>query len=66
MREQLLSQRQLLALTGWIRNVDDPTHAPQMTRLLQNFVENNPHILYVTAVNKQAKGESAGSFRADA
>src|ERR1700751_485882 len=66
LREQLLSQRQLLALTGWIQNVDEPSHAPQMTRLLQNFVENNPDVLYVTAVNTQAKGESAGSFRADA
>jgi len=65
LREQLLSQRQTLALTGWILNVDDPAHAPQLSRLLQNFVENNPNILYVTAVNKQAKGESAGSFRAD-
>src|ERR1700689_3011206 len=24
LREQLLSQRQVLALTGWIQNVDDP------------------------------------------
>src|SRR4029077_17916447 len=55
LREQLLSQRQLLALTGWIQNVDDPSHAPQMTRLLQNFVENNPDVLYVTAVNTDRK-----------
>ncbi len=65
LREQLLSQRQTLALTGWITNVDDAAHAPQLSRLLQNFVENNPNILYVTAVNKQAKGESAGSIRGD-
>ncbi len=65
LREQLLSQRQVLALTGWIQNVDDAAHAPQLVRLLQNFVENNPNIVYVTAVNKQAKGQSAGSFRAD-
>jgi HD-GYP domain-containing protein (c-di-GMP phosphodiesterase class II) len=65
LREQLLSQRQVLALTGWIENVDDPAHAPQLARLLQSFVENNPNILYVTAVNKQAKGQSAGSFNAD-
>src|SRR5579863_3737808 len=65
LREQLLSQRQTLALTGWILNVDDAAHAPQLSRLLQNFVENNPNILYVTAVNKQAKGESAGSIHAD-
>src|ERR1700740_829424 len=33
LHQQLLSQRQLLALTGWIQDVDDPSHAPQMTRL---------------------------------
>jgi len=64
-REQLLSQRQMLALTGWIQDVDDPAHAPQMSRLLQSFIENNPNILYVTAVDRQAKGESAGSFAGD-
>jgi putative nucleotidyltransferase with HDIG domain len=64
-REQLLSQRQVLALTGWIQNVDDPERAPQFARLLQNFVETNPNILYVTAVNKMAKGQSAGSIRVD-
>ncbi len=64
-REQLLSQRQVFALTGWIQDVDDSSHAPQLARLLQSFVENNPNILYVTAVNQQAKGQSAGSFSAD-
>ena len=34
--------------------------------MLQNFVEGNPDILYVTAVNTAgASGESAGSIRAD-
>ena len=65
LRGQLLSERQLLALTGWIENVDDPAHAPQLSRLLQDFAENNSNILYVTAVGKQAKGQSAGSFNAD-
>jgi len=65
LHEQLQNQQQLLALTGWIENVDDPTRAPQLSRLLQDFVENNSNILYVTAVNKEAKGQSAGSFRAD-
>jgi HAMP domain-containing protein len=55
----------VLALTGWIADVDDTAHAPQLARLLQSFVENNQNILYVTAVNKQARGQSAGSFRAD-
>ncbi|MFZ3201389.1 MAG: HD domain-containing phosphohydrolase [Candidatus Acidiferrales bacterium] len=62
--EQLQSQRQVLALAGWIQNVDDVAHAPQISRLLQDFVENNSSILYVTAVNAQAKGQSAGSFPA--
>jgi HD-GYP domain-containing protein (c-di-GMP phosphodiesterase class II) len=61
LREQLLGQRQVLALAGWIQDVDDPSHGPQISRLLQDFVENNPSILYVTAVNKDAKGESASS-----
>ena len=60
--EQLLSQRQVLALTGWITDVDDAAHAPQLARLLQSFVENNQNILYVTAVNKQARGQLAGSL----
>jgi HD-GYP domain-containing protein (c-di-GMP phosphodiesterase class II) len=65
LREQLLSERQLLALTGWIQQVDEPTHAPELSRLLQDFVENNQNIMYVTAVDRQAKGQSAGSFSAD-
>ena len=65
LREQLLSQRQMLALTGWITDVNDSGHAPQLSRLLQTFVENNPDILYVTAVNTTAKGPSAGSISAD-
>jgi len=65
LREQLLSQRQMLALTGWIQDVDDPNHAPQLARLLQVFVENNNNIMYVTAVNTRAKGPSAGSVSAD-
>src|SRR6202007_2573322 len=64
-REQLVTQRQVLTLTGWIHDVDDPTYAPQLSRLLQQFAENNPNILYVTAVDKSAKGQSAGSFSAD-
>jgi len=65
LREQLLSQRQMLALTGWITDVSDSAHAPQLSRLLQTFVENNPDIMYVTAVNTEAKGPSAGSVSAD-
>ena len=61
----MLSQRQALALAGWIDNVDDPAHAPQVSRLLEDFIENNPNILYVTAVSKAAKGPTAGSISAD-
>jgi HD-GYP domain-containing protein (c-di-GMP phosphodiesterase class II) len=65
LRQQLISLRQVLALTGWIQNVSDPAFAPQLTRLLQNYIENNPNILYVTALGKEARGQSAGSIRAD-
>ncbi len=65
LREQLVTQRQVLTLTGWIHDVNDPTHAPELSRLLQQFAEDNSTILYVTAVNKLAKGQSAGSFNAD-
>ncbi|HYK64588.1 MAG TPA: HD domain-containing phosphohydrolase, partial [Patescibacteria group bacterium] len=65
LRQQLLSQRQVLAITGWIQNVDDPANAPELARLLQDFVENNPDILFVTAVSREAKGPTAGSVSAD-
>jgi HD-GYP domain-containing protein (c-di-GMP phosphodiesterase class II) len=64
-RQQLLSQRQMLTLTGWIEDVNDSSHAPQISRLLQEFVENDSNILFVTAVNREAKGQSAGSYHAD-
>jgi len=65
LHQQLISQRQILALTGLIEDVDDPVRAPQVTRLLENFVASNPNILYLTAVGKKAKGTGAGDFRAD-
>ncbi|HXT73495.1 MAG TPA: HD domain-containing phosphohydrolase [Candidatus Angelobacter sp.] len=61
--EQLESQRQLLALTGWIQNVSDPAHAPQLSRMLQNVLQNNRDILYVTTIGTDAKGESAESVK---
>ncbi|MGH9704548.1 MAG: HD domain-containing phosphohydrolase [Candidatus Acidiferrales bacterium] len=65
-RQQLITQRQVMALTGWISDVDDPTHTPQLTRLLQNFIENNPDLLYVTVVNQGARGVSVQKgFKAD-
>ena len=63
--EQLQSQRQLLALTGWIENVSDPARAPQLSRMLQNVAEANHDILYITAIGQDAKGEQAGSVNAD-
>ena len=65
LHQQLISGRQILALTGLIQDVDDPVRAPQVTRLLENFVASNPNILYLTAVGKGAKGTGAGNFRAD-
>lgn len=66
LHQQLISERQILALTGLIGDVDDPVRSPQVTRLLENFVASNPdNILYLTAVGKKAKGSGAGNFRAD-
>ncbi len=63
--QQLISGRQILAVTGLLDQVDDPAHAPQVTRLLENLVASNPNILYLTAVGKGAKGTGAGNIRAD-
>jgi putative nucleotidyltransferase with HDIG domain len=63
--QQLISGRQILAVTGLLDQVDDPAHAPQVTRLLENLVASNPNILYLTAVGKAAKGTGAGNIRAD-
>ncbi len=65
LRQQLISLRQILALTGLIEDVDDAARAPQVSRLLENFVASNPNILYLTAVGKKGKGTGAGDFRAD-
>ena len=63
--QQLISERQILALTGLLDHIDDPVRAPQVTRLLENFVASNPNTLYLTAVGTNAKGAGAGNFRAD-
>jgi HD-GYP domain-containing protein (c-di-GMP phosphodiesterase class II) len=63
--QQLISERQILALTGLLDAVEDPIHSPQVSRLLENFVASNPEILYLTAVGKDARGAGAGNFRAD-
>jgi len=66
--QQLVSQRQILALTGLIDNVEDPVAEPKVTRLLGNFVDSNRNtFLYLTAVGKSGKGTSAsqGNFHAE-
>src|SRR5712664_3230123 len=66
--QQLLSERQILALTGLIDNVEDPAAEPKVTRLLEEFVySNRSTFIYLTAVGKSGKGTSAsqGNFRAE-
>src|SRR5215467_3733630 len=64
--QQLISQRQILALTGLIQDVEDPAAQPKVTRLLENFVASNPKtFIYLTAVGRKGKGTGAsqGNFR---
>jgi len=66
--QQLVSQRQILALTGLIDNVTDAAAEPKVTRLLENFVDSNRNtFVYLTAVGRDGKGTSAsqGNFRAE-
>jgi putative nucleotidyltransferase with HDIG domain len=66
--QQLVSQRQILVLTGLIDNVEDPVAEPKVTRLLENFVDSNRNtFIYLTAVGRDGKGTSAsqGNFRAE-
>jgi putative nucleotidyltransferase with HDIG domain len=66
--QQLVSQRQILALTGLIENVTDPAAEPKVTSLLESFVESNRNtFIYLTAVGRDGKGTSAsqGNFRAE-
>jgi len=66
--QQLLNERQILALTSLIDNVEDSAAEPKVTRLLQNFVDSNRStFIYMTAVGKSGKGTSAsqGNFRAE-
>jgi len=64
--QQLSDEIKLLGLTGALADVNSPKIASDLTQRLEEFVKNNPDILYVTAVNAQAKGPWSGSFRADA
>src|SRR5580704_12653112 len=66
--QQLVSERQILALMGLIDNVEDPASEPKVTLLLKNFADSNRNtFVYLTAVGKSGKGTSAsqGNFRAD-
>src|ERR1700726_3208212 len=63
--QQLISERQILALTGLIDKVDNVQNASQVTRVLENFVASNPDILYLTAVGKEAKAAPSGNFQAN-
>jgi putative nucleotidyltransferase with HDIG domain len=66
--QQLISERQILALTGLIDNVEDPAAEPKVTRLLEEFVSSNRNtFIYLTAVGESGKGTSAsqGNFRAE-
>jgi putative nucleotidyltransferase with HDIG domain len=64
--QQLISQRQILALTGLSQDVEDPASQPKVTRLLENFVAGDPKtFIYLTAVGRTGKGTGAsqGNFR---
>ena len=66
--QQLVSEKQILALTGLSDNVEDPVAEPKVTRLLENFVDTNREtFIYLTAVGKSGKGTTAsqGNFRAE-
>src|SRR5271169_5975424 len=66
--QQLVSERQILALTGLIDNVEDPVQQGKVTRLLENFLDSNRNtFVYLTVVGKSGKGTSAsqGNFRAE-
>src|SRR5271157_2481892 len=66
--QQLISERQILTLTGLIYNVEDPVAEPKVTSLLEDFVDSNRNtFIYLTAVGRSGKGTSAsqGKFRAE-
>jgi len=66
--EQLMSERQILALMNLSDNVEDPSAEPKVAHLLENFADSNRGtFLYLTAVGKSGKGTvaSQGNYRAD-
>jgi HD-GYP domain-containing protein (c-di-GMP phosphodiesterase class II) len=62
-QQQLISEQQILSLTGLIDDVNAPVNVPKVTRLLENFASGNPNILYVTAIGTDAKGNYGGDPR---
>ena len=58
--QQLVSERQILSITGLLDKINDPVREPQVTRLLENFVASTPSVLYLTAVGDDGKGAGAG------
>ncbi|MCL4523394.1 MAG: HD domain-containing protein, partial [Acidobacteria bacterium] len=63
LRQQLIGERQILALAGLIANIGDDKNKSQVTTLLESLVESNPNILYITAVGQSVKGWGAGDAR---
>src|SRR5579864_1322113 len=45
--QELVSERQILSITGLLDKVNDPVRVPQVTRLLENFVASTPNVLYL-------------------
>jgi HD-GYP domain-containing protein (c-di-GMP phosphodiesterase class II) len=63
--QQLRDEIKMLELAGVASDVSAPQHSAEVTQRLEEFVKNNPDILYATALNVQAKGPWSGNFRAD-
>ena len=58
--QQLVSERQIMALMGLSDNVEDPVAEPKVTRLLENFADSNREtFMYLTAVGTTGKGTVA-------
>src|SRR5258707_13083316 len=49
MTQQLVNQRQILALMNVIDNVEDPVAEPKVTRVLESFADSNNTFLYLIA-----------------
>ncbi len=63
--QQLSDEIKLLDLEGALADVNSPKHTAQVSQQLEDFVSNNPDILFVWAVNAEAHGPHGGKFRAD-